>query len=164
MLRDSTTTAVIGLAFVVTLIPIRTHWFKVYPLTFLITQQIMSELRVEWVDAEGVSNSISVPEFYWTHMHSFRRHAYIWTAVWGVSLLVEFAVKVIMIEGTSLTIDQIVLYGFIVVISIVVIISVVSTLASVRLRKECTAFHSDWIKANDYSSQFKKPAGSDDIV
>lgn len=164
MLRDSTTTAVIGLAFVVTLIPIRTHWFKVYPLTFLITQQIMSEMTVEWVDAEGVANSVPVPEFYWTHMHSFRRHAYIWTAIWGVSLLVEFAVKVIMIVGTSLTIDQIVLYGFIVVISIVVIVSVSSTLSSVRLRRECTAFHNEWMKANDYTSQFKKPAGDDNIV
>ncbi|KAI8330911.1 hypothetical protein BC941DRAFT_361061 [Chlamydoabsidia padenii] len=163
LLRDSTTTAVIATAFIITLIPLRTHWFKLYPMTFLIATQLMSEIPLEWTDVEGVRQSMSAPDFFWDKMHDFRRHAYIWTAIWGVSLYVEFLIKVIMIEATSLTVDQIMLYGTIVVFVIVVVTATTGTIASIRLRKRCSVFYNDWMKANDYTSHYKK-TGTDNIV
>ncbi|KAI8096782.1 uncharacterized protein BX664DRAFT_258964 [Halteromyces radiatus] len=153
LLRDSSTSAVIGTAFLITLIPIHTKWFTIYPLTFLIAQQMLSELPPKtWMDQYGVRHSLPVPEFFWTYYRGFRLHSRFCTAMWGVVLLTEFTIKVIMIEATSLSVDQIVLYGTIINVSILVSCATFSVISTIFIRRKCATFITEWLKVNDYTN------------
>ncbi|ORZ18511.1 hypothetical protein BCR42DRAFT_411016 [Absidia repens] len=167
LLRDSTTSAVIALFFLVTLIPLETRWFKLYPLTFLVVQQMLSELPpLEWTDYEGQHHSLNRPEFYWTYMPDFRRHNFIYTALWGSTLMLEFIIKVILIEATTLSVDIIMLSGTIVVAVLFITVTATVTYMSHRLRKRCAAFSEQWIRENDYSSDYpsQESHGNETIV
>lgn len=164
LLRDSTTTAVISLAFFVTLIPLRTPWFKLYPLTFLIYQQMTSEMPpLEWTDYDGQRQALPRPLFFWEHFHYFRRQNYITTLIWAVALMTEFVVKVIMITATSLSVDIIMLSGMIVMLVLTVASATAVIIITRRTRKRCVVFLDDWLKTNDYSSSYKS-RGSDNSV
>ncbi|CAO3598846.1 unnamed protein product [Absidia cylindrospora] len=167
LLRDSTTSAVISLLFLVTLIPLETRWFKLYPLTYLVIQQMMSEMPpLEWTDYDGQYHSLNRPQFYWTYMPDFRRHNYIYTTLWGSALMLEFIIKVIMIEATSLSVDIIMLSGTIIVAVLFSSVTAVVTYMSHRLRKRGGAFVEQWIRENDYSSDHpsQEPLGNETIA
>ncbi|ORY95207.1 hypothetical protein BCR42DRAFT_422687 [Absidia repens] len=155
LLRDSTTSAVIALFFLVTLIPLETRWFKLYPLTFLVVQQMLDNIL-----------SLNRPEFYWTYMPDFRRHNFIYTALWGSTLMLEFIIKVILIEATTLSVDIIMLSGTIVVAVLFITVTATVTYMSHRLRKRCAAFSEQWIRENDYSSDYpsQESHGNETIV
>ncbi|CAO3626003.1 unnamed protein product [Cunninghamella echinulata] len=152
LLRDSFTTLVISLAFLLTLIPIRTRWIRIYPLTFLVMQQMMSELPpIEWYDdVDGIKKSLPRPEFLWNYMPIFPKYQYISTLVWGSCLLLEFVIKVILIEATSLSVDQIYIYGTISVAVLISSASVCSISLSIHLRKKSLVFINEWKKNHDY--------------
>lgn len=154
LLRDSTTTALISLMFFVTLIPLRTKWFTVRPLIFLFAQQMTAEAEpVKWTDIEGEKQSLPLMEWVWRECHVFRRYCYILCALWSAVLMGEFIAKVIMIKST-LTVDQIVLYGNIIVIVVIVVMTVGSTLYTRRMKKQIAVIAEEWRKKNDFSERF----------
>ncbi|KAI9307247.1 hypothetical protein BJ944DRAFT_158395 [Cunninghamella echinulata] len=152
LLRDSFTTLVFSLFFLFTLIPIRTQWIRTYPLTFLIAQQMMSELPpIEWYDdVEEIKKSLPRPEFLWNYMPIYPKYQYISTFIWGSCLLLEFVIKVILIEATSLSVDDIYTYGTISMGVLIIFASVCSISLSVYLRKKCLVFINEWKKNHDY--------------
>ncbi|KAI7870270.1 hypothetical protein BDF14DRAFT_1776644 [Spinellus fusiger] len=153
LLRDSATTAIISGMFLLTLIPLRTSWIKVYPLTFLIHQQATSELSpIQWIDETGEAQSMSRSEWCWTYVRLYRVLNYTISALWGIFLMGEFVAKVIMIRST-LTIDQIVLYGNIIVICIVVTLCAVSLILTRRVTKIIITRREEWRKVNDFTGR-----------
>ncbi|CAO3609530.1 unnamed protein product [Cunninghamella blakesleeana] len=152
LLRDSFTTLVVSVAFLITLIPLRTKWFSIYPLTFLIMKSMLSESPpMEWYDEDGNKNTLPTHEFLWNNMPNFPKYQYINTSIWGFTLLSEFIIKVIMIEATTLTIDEIVTYSTIVVAVSISLASVASVISSIYVRRKCISFVNEWKKVNDYS-------------
>ncbi|KAI9256230.1 hypothetical protein BY458DRAFT_519429 [Sporodiniella umbellata] len=150
LLRDSTVTALISVMFFVTLIPLKTRWFEVLPMVYLISQQMFAKLEpITWVDAEGKERTRPVMEFCWEHVRVFRRYFYIITAAWSVLLMGEFVAKVVMIQST-LSVDQVVLYGNIIIIIVVVVMTTATMLYSHRMRKSTRADIEEWMKVNDY--------------
>ncbi|CEP18367.1 hypothetical protein [Parasitella parasitica] len=153
LLRDSTVTAVISLMFFVTLLPIKTKWLTVRPLIFLFTQQMMSEQPpVEWVDKQGNYHSTEKIEWLWQHVSVYRKYCYTLNAIWAIVLLGEFLSKVIMIKS-SLDIDRIILYGNIILVSIMVSMTSGTLIASHFVRKRCAMFSEAWHKENDFTGR-----------
>ncbi|KAF1803872.1 hypothetical protein FB192DRAFT_1301784 [Mucor lusitanicus] len=156
LLRDSTVTAVISLMFFVTLIPLKTRWFTLRPMIFLFSQQMMAEQPpVEWVDKQGEHQSMEKMEFLWQNVPVYRRYCYILDAIWGFVLLGEFLAKVIMIKS-SLDIDHIILYGNIILISVMVSMTTGTLIASRFVRKRCVADSKKWLKENNYAARLPK--------
>ncbi|GAA5804723.1 hypothetical protein HPULCUR_010227 [Helicostylum pulchrum] len=156
LIRDSATTAIVSLMFLVTLIPLRTKWFTVRPLIYLISQQMMVESPpVTWTDRSGEEKSQELMEWIWENCKIFRTYCYVLCAIWGVALMGEFVAKVIMIQST-LTIDQVLLYGNIIVITVVLVITVGTIIASRSIRKRTTAIAAAWKLENDFAKDFPK--------
>lgn len=153
LLRDSTITAVISLMFFITLIPLKTKWFTIRPIIFLISQQMMSEQPpIKWVDADGVHHSLETMEWTWQNVPFYRRFCYILGAVWGSVLLGEFLAKIIMIES-ALDIDHIILYGNIILICIMVSMTTGTLVASHYVRKRAAVKLEIWLKQNDFTDR-----------
>lgn len=154
LLRDSTTTAIISLMFFVTLIPLRTKWFTVRPLIFLFAQEMMAEADpIKWTDIEGEEHSLPLMEWVWRECRFFRQYCYVLCALWSAVLMGEFIAKVIMIKST-LTVDQIVLYGNIIVIVVIVVMTVGSTIYTRRMRKKIVVVAKEWREKNDFTERF----------
>ncbi|GAN02395.1 conserved hypothetical protein [Mucor ambiguus] len=153
LLRDSTITAVVGVLFLVTLIPIRTKWFTVRPIVFLFTQQLMAEQPpVEWKDKEGNDRSMKRSEWIWHNSAFYRKFSYVICGAWGILLLAEFAAKVIMIKST-LTLDQVVLYSNIMVVVIVVSMTAATLVFSSYLGKRIMKDGEAWAKENTFEGR-----------
>ncbi|KAG2209795.1 hypothetical protein INT47_001943 [Mucor saturninus] len=153
LLRDSTTTAIVSLMFFITLIPLQTRWFKIRPLVFIIGQQMMAGAApYTWTDIEGEKHEEESMEFIWQFSSMFRKYCYIMSGLWGVLLMGEFIAKVIMIQS-SLNVDQIVLYGNIIVIVVVVSMTVGSTIASTIMKKKIAVSIAEWRLENDFTKK-----------
>lgn len=153
-MRDSATTAVISLLFFITLIPIRTKWFHVRPLVFLVSQQMALGMPpVEWIDAQGEKHSVPRMDWSWDVSYEYRRFCYVLTATWSFVLMGEFVAKVVMIEATTLSVDQIILYGNIIIAVVTVTMTLSTLYFSARLQKSMVAKAKIWMQENDYSDK-----------
>ncbi|ORZ10191.1 hypothetical protein BCR42DRAFT_308457, partial [Absidia repens] len=115
LFRDAAVDILISLIFLVTLIPIHTKWLDMKPLCYLITAQMLSEAPpMEWVtDNEetgelGQRHSQKMTEWMWEQVPFFKRFCYILTFFWGFIMLADFVIKAVIILGTNMSIDQIV--------------------------------------------------------
>lgn len=112
LLRDSSVTCVVGLCFLVTLIPIRTKRLNIRPLQFLFYAQIIESLSpITWQDEQGNEYTLSRADWLYTYVPYIRKYSIITTVLWGCLLEAEFIVKVILITS-SLTTDQVVSYYY----------------------------------------------------
>lgn len=110
MLRESSMTCVIGLVFLLTLIPIKTKRFRNRPLQFLFYSEFVDGLpSVSWKDELGHQYTLGRAEWQYTYVPYVRACCFYTTLLWGVVLEAEFIIKIIMIKS-SLTIDQVVSY------------------------------------------------------
>ncbi|ORX59579.1 hypothetical protein DM01DRAFT_253702 [Hesseltinella vesiculosa] len=155
MLRDSTVTCVIASAFLLSMIPVRTRWFELRPLTYMFGLQMVGGIfpPVKWTDQNGEKHEMVMFEFLWLHCKAFRLHNYVMTGLWGICLMGEFVSKLIMIEST-LDIDTIVWISNVIVIVVVVVLSVLSAVGSSLIRKISRRQVMEFYKHNDYTSQF----------
>ncbi|KAI9486974.1 MAG: hypothetical protein EXX96DRAFT_517368 [Benjaminiella poitrasii] len=154
LLRDSATTALVSLLFFFTLIPLHTRWFTVRPFIFLVTQQILSEQPdVEWTDRKGIQHSMNRAEWVWSYIPAFRKFCYFLTAGWSFALMIEFVIKIIMIEATHLTVDQIILYGNIIIAVIIVLMTLITILSRNLLLKKAVSVSEEWHKQNNYNNR-----------
>ncbi|KAF8977908.1 hypothetical protein BGZ46_007003 [Entomortierella lignicola] len=110
LLRDSFVTAATGVLFLGSLIPLKIKKFELKPLTYGVSAQMTAAApKVRYlIDGKVIEQARS--EFCWQWSHKFRNGMRLTTAIWGIALLVEFAIKVVMYFST-LTVDQMVLYG-----------------------------------------------------
>lgn len=117
---------------------------------FKIIQEAFSKTApLTWTDQEGLQHSVPVTDFKWDHISAFRKFCYVITFAWGVLLIGEFVAKVIMI-GSILDMDQIVLYGNIIVIVIVIFMTSVTAVGFYFIQMRSMAFVSKWKNSNDY--------------
>ncbi|CAO3598844.1 unnamed protein product [Absidia cylindrospora] len=154
LLRDSTVTCVVSCAFLITLIPIKTRWFKSKPLTFIIAQSFVSELPpIRWIDRNGETQEKPLLNFLWRHSPAFRWHNITMTALWGICLMGEFIAKVLMIKS-DMSVDDIVWISNVIVIIVVVVLSVLSTIGSMLVRKYSKAYILAWMQENDFTEKY----------
>ncbi|CDS10490.1 hypothetical protein LRAMOSA03166 [Lichtheimia ramosa] len=152
LLRDSAVTMVIAALFAFTLIPIRTERLSIYPITWSITRKMIYD-NVEpyhWRDQHYVRHEMPFSDFIWSHLHAARKGHYLLTAGYAIGLTAEFVIRVIMVEATSLSVSQIVLYGNIVVFSVVVVMTAFGIYVSIDMRRKSL----QWAKDNDYTAQY----------
>ncbi|KAI9307254.1 hypothetical protein BJ944DRAFT_158403 [Cunninghamella echinulata] len=161
LLRDSTVTAVIAAAFLITLIPITTKWFTLRPLTYLIGLQFLSELPpLTWVDKNGEKQEQHILEFLWDKSRDFRMQSRIQTTSWGVTLLGEFIATLIMIES-SLSVDNIVWISKVIVIVMIIYNVILATVLHYVYQKRLSRCVAEWLKENDYSEAYKTSTEED---
>lgn len=113
LLRESIVTCATGVIFLITMIPLKVGKFQMRPLIYGVTQQMMSIVPPVKYVYKGEVIDQSRAEFCWQWSTVFRRGIYTMTAAWGIILVLEFVAKLIM-YFSSLTVDQMVLYGNIV--------------------------------------------------
>ncbi|OZJ01928.1 hypothetical protein BZG36_05323 [Bifiguratus adelaidae] len=141
LLRDSVVTCVIGLMFLFSMIPIRLRsvpWqkrpefgeyaFEMRPLVFSTGKQMFPVPPI--VHPDGLEEPAM--DYYWRSFAFFRRNLRIVTAIWGCGLVSEFIVKVILIEDQSVSLDQIILIGNVLVACIIVVSFIITVLVSRR--------------------------------
>ncbi|CAG8494701.1 hypothetical protein C2G38_2069892 [Gigaspora rosea] len=107
LLRESCVTGVFGLLFLFTLIPIKIGSFQMRPILYY------NSKNLEIGDLKGLTEDEPIPERYeryWRSYSGFRKTFIVLTAVWGVGLLIEVAVRIVIIYYTT-TIDQAVYIG-----------------------------------------------------
>jgi hypothetical protein len=110
LLRESIVTSATGALFLLSLIPIKIGKLQVMPMTYGVTAQMMAAAPTIRYMKNGEMIEQSRTEFCWEWSKTFRFGMRLMTALWGCILLLEFMAKVIM-YFSPLTVDQIVLYG-----------------------------------------------------
>ncbi|KAI8576808.1 hypothetical protein K450DRAFT_283143 [Umbelopsis ramanniana AG] len=144
LLRDSSVTCVVGICFLLTLIPIKTKRFNNRPLQFLFYAQIIENLSpVTWKDEQGNEYTLSRADWLYTYVPYLRTYAIATTVLWGVMLEAEFIAKVILITS-SLTTDQVVNYGNIIIGVITAVATVGSVLISAPIRSRSLKSYKEW--------------------
>ncbi|KAH8549903.1 hypothetical protein BGW37DRAFT_501201 [Umbelopsis sp. PMI_123] len=148
LLRDSSVTCVVGFCFLVTLIPIQTKRFNNRPLQFLFYAQIIEALSpVTWKDEQGNQYTLTRADWLYTYVPYIRKYSIMTTVLWGVLLEAEFIVKVILITS-SLTTDQVVNYGNIVLTVMTVLGAVSNAVLSLPIRGKSLEAYSEWESKN----------------
>lgn len=161
ILRDSISTVVIAVLFLLTLIPIRTRWFKVYPFTHLVNSEMLDEAGpITWINEQGQEESVSRAEWTWDHVKKYRIFNIILSFCWGIALILNF-VAIIMMLFMDATISQIVLWGNVILIIVVVILFPTTAYVLVKLQKHINQAEDDWRAEHDYSDTFNADTTSD---
>ncbi|KAI8140407.1 hypothetical protein BJV82DRAFT_485102, partial [Fennellomyces sp. T-0311] len=139
LLRDAIVTGVVGLSFLATLIPIRVQSFTLYPMTHSVGRRFLEALPPQiWTDADGVKHEMAKGDWMWKYMRVYRVQAYVFTALWGFFLLVDFGIRVALIY-TGVSADNVVLSGTIMIASISALLGTASAIVSIRLRRRTIA-------------------------
>ncbi|GAB5592615.1 hypothetical protein Unana1_07515 [Umbelopsis nana] len=110
LLRESIVTAATGILFLITLIPLKVGKIRLMPMTYGVTAQMMAAAPTIRYMKDGEMIEQTRTEFCWEWCKTFRFGMRLMTALWGCILLLEFMAKLIM-YFSSLTVDQMVLYG-----------------------------------------------------
>ncbi|KAI9246898.1 hypothetical protein BDA99DRAFT_543083 [Phascolomyces articulosus] len=151
LLQDSFVTAVIGLMFFLTLIPLSTRWFTIYPITHLVGRQLLATLpNKEWVDQNGHPQEMPIPDFMWQEMPIYRTFSYTLTAMWGFGLLAIFGARAAMIY-TDVPLDKIVGIGTAVSATVNTVLGVISAISYFIFRRKYRQFDVKWMEENDFS-------------
>lgn len=149
LLRDSFTTAIIGAAFLFTLIPIRFSWLRIYPLTHLVGREFLAGAPPRrWQDREGNRFEVPLSTWIWKNVRGYRILSYSLTTAWGLILFGEFALRLALIL-TGYPIDRIVYIGTSVMIAIFVTMGIITTFLSLRTRKSSIAAWQKFKADND---------------
>lgn len=111
---------------------------------------------VGWTDRHGVYHEMPVIEWMWENVPTVRKIHYTLTAGWAIGLMTEFVIRVIMVEATSLTVDQIYTYGTIIAIAIVVFLMICAIIAGRFTSKAIIK----WRAENDYSIRPENEQGN----
>ncbi|CAO3671450.1 unnamed protein product [Umbelopsis ramanniana] len=110
LLRESIVTCATGALFLLSMIPFRIGKWSNKPLVYGVSKQMMSLLPPVKYVYQGEVVEESRLEFCWRWSPVFKRGMLVLNAAWGVLLILEFVAKLIM-YFSSLTVDQMVLYG-----------------------------------------------------
>ncbi|KAG0342466.1 hypothetical protein BG000_004486 [Podila horticola] len=154
LLRDSFVTCATGLIFLGSLLPITLGKFQFKPLTFGVTAQMMQTApRIRYF-REGQMIEENRADFCWKYSHQFRNGMRATTLVWGVALMLEFTLRLVF-YFSSMTVDQLVLYGNVVLGatlgSAVLLTMIISHVMRTRTTKEVVGIkeqlqkdHEEW--------------------
>ncbi|KAF9370487.1 hypothetical protein CPB97_002707 [Podila verticillata] len=113
LLRDSFVTGFTGIIFIGSLIPIKIRTFEIRPLTYGVSAQMLAAAPNIKYFVQGKPIEQSRAEFCWQWSRNYRWGMRMTTTVWGVALLLEFTLRLIF-YFSSMTVDQLVMWGNIV--------------------------------------------------
>ncbi|KAG2171607.1 hypothetical protein INT43_008333 [Umbelopsis isabellina] len=134
LFKDSITTGSLGTIFLSSLIPIKIWRWQIKPMTYSIASQMLAtQPNVQYLK-NGEMIDQAFPEFIWENSPIFRKCQRILTAGWGVALLMELVAKLIMYFST-LTVDQIFIYGNVIAGVLLGSMGLVTTVFSHFIRK-----------------------------
>ncbi|KAF9940261.1 hypothetical protein BGZ67_008028 [Mortierella alpina] len=167
LLRDSFVTCASGLIFLASLVPIKIGKFQVRPLTYGVSAQMLTASPSMQYFVEGNLVEQSLPEFCWQWSRRYRRGMHAMTAVWGIALLLEFTLRLIFYLS-SMTLDQLVMWGNIVLVCTLGAAGLFTIASSHFVRKwtrEDVVFakaqlekdHEDWEAAHSPQQQEQQP-------
>ncbi|KAI8089462.1 uncharacterized protein BX664DRAFT_263721 [Halteromyces radiatus] len=161
LFRDATVDILIAFIFLVTLLPIHTRWVNLQPLCYLITAQMLSEAPpMKWVtekeSGEPEEHSQPMAEWMWEQVSFFRKFCYILTILWGVVMLTDFTIKAVLILGTTMSIDQLVVVNNILQIVITVVMTSGSMIACGFMHKHVSARMKEWKKTHVTPEKYAK--------
>lgn len=134
LLRESCTTAAMGLFFFISLIPIKIGKWQMKPLSYSVSFQMAAAAPSVRFMQKGEMVELKRPEFNWKYSKTFRKIMRVNTVLWGIALLSEFAAKLIM-YFSPLTIDQMVTYGYAVLGGTMLLMTIITVILSMRMRK-----------------------------
>ncbi|CAF1458570.1 unnamed protein product [Adineta ricciae] len=165
LLEKSLVTGVASIIFAVSLIPIpccckRWHW---RPLVYFIYQDLLPTKRKDiglpddifnhepnsmygLYDSQKKADKKEVAQVYnwlYTHCRSFRRTCYILTIIWAIGLFLEFVGRLILIF-VNLSVNQIYIYGHVILGVAVGICGILTVILVSRERKKTIAFVKQW--------------------
>jgi hypothetical protein len=143
------------------MIPFRIGKFKNRPVLYLILREFYSEYPPTiWVDRDGNRQEEESIKWLFNHHKPFKTYIYVNTTFNGVVLLCECAVRLILVLATSLSIDDIVKYGTIMIAIASSLLAIVSTVHYSLISKGIANFYHDWMDENDFSHEFKSKGSS----
>ena len=155
VIRDQAVGAVIGIMFLITLIPLRTKWVDVRPLTFIVAYQIYEDINYRWTDCDGVRQEQNILYWQWDHVKIFRKSMYTQSFLWGFFLVGGLVACVIMVQLTDLSINQIVMINTIIHAGLTAgVMVIVSTVFYVYSRRAGTQIGKDWTAENDFTEYY----------
>ncbi|KAJ8654711.1 hypothetical protein O0I10_009601, partial [Lichtheimia ornata] len=154
LLRDSATTMLIAVLFMLTLIPFRTRWLNIYPITWTIFKRAYYDTVTpyHWRNENGDRHEMPFSDFIWLYIPKARTYNYTLTAAYSIALTAAFIARVIMIEASNMSVHQIVLYGNVILGVFIAIAAIATVWAAILIQASCVK----WAKANDYTEQYNK--------
>ncbi|KAG2220119.1 hypothetical protein INT45_006147 [Circinella minor] len=155
LVRDSSVGAIVGCMFLVTLIPIHNRYVDLYPLTFIMAEQMYADVKYKWTDHEGNSQEQNITRWQWEHVTFFKINMYIQTACWGVLLVLQLVVCALMV-WSGLSADEIVMYNNIFSLATTVTMITGSIVAGTYGLKKEKEVGKKWTEENDFTSIFER--------
>ncbi|CDS10489.1 hypothetical protein LRAMOSA03165 [Lichtheimia ramosa] len=154
LLRESSITLLIAVLFMLTLIPLRTRWLNIYPITWSVIKRAYYDtvMPYHWRNEHGDRHEMPFSDFLWSYIPKARTYNYMLTAAYSVALTADFVARVIMIEATDMPVDQVVLYGNIILGVLIGVVAIATIWALYLIQASCVK----WAQANDYTEQYNK--------
>ncbi|KAI9252936.1 hypothetical protein BDA99DRAFT_520449 [Phascolomyces articulosus] len=155
LIRDSAVIAAIGAMFLVTLIPIKTKWFVLKPLTHLLANKLFSNINYQWIDHDGYSQEDNVLDWLYEHVGFFRWCMRLQTAGWGILFVFEVVICALLVKVSDRSTQDIDTYNDIingVFIAFMVIVTIITSWYTSALEK---SIGKRWAEANDFTQKFR---------
>ncbi|KAI9245847.1 hypothetical protein BDA99DRAFT_565729 [Phascolomyces articulosus] len=156
LIRDSAVGAIVGFLFLITLIPLKTKWFVLRPLTYVVGENMFPNLDYEWVDRDGHSQQQHILDWQYEHIRFFRWSMRIQTFGWGILLILELIACLLFVEVSDMSTDDIVKYNNIINAVVISFMVTVGIIASWYLDKKEKIIGKQWTKENDFTDKFER--------
>jgi len=160
--EKSIVTAVMGVIFGVSLIPIRLkprkkgcgpclNGFKLKPLMFYLFKQVLPlgtvQVGEDIVESQDISNKY---DWLYKEIRTFRSVVFFVTLLWSIGFMIEFIGRLAMVLS-PLSLDDVVLYSNVFFAVVIVLLIIVTALYILQLRKPLLAETEKWMFEHKYT-------------
>jgi hypothetical protein len=129
LLRESAMTLAMGLMLLITLFPFYYKYHVLRPFMFYVARQIA-------ISSNTLMNSNTVREhwdWFWDNYPNFRYFLLTLTGIWGLALVSEFLVRVVLIQSLD-DVDDVVYYSNIYMLVIMLVLGTLTVVSALLLR------------------------------
>lgn len=129
LLRESAMTLAMGTMLIITLLPFRWRYHILRPFMFYVARQIA-------ISSNVLMNSNTVREhwdWFWDYYSTFRYFLRALTGVWGLGLVSEFLVRVVLINSLD-DVDDVVYYSNIYMLIVMILLGSLTVISTLLLR------------------------------
>ena len=154
LVEKSLITVIIAFICSITLIPFRCHW---RPIAYYFYQDFVPTKRKDIgladykTEGESLSSKEEVAQVYdWLYIHfsSFRLSCYLITSIWSIGFLLESLTRLILIL-IHLPINQILIYGNI-ILSLITVLCIILTIICITKERKKTLISIQELKRSDH--------------
>lgn len=129
LLRESAMTLAMGTMLIITLFPFRWRYHVLRPFMFYVARQIA-------ISSNVLMNSNTVREhwdWFWDYYSTFRYFLRALTGIWGLGLVSEFLVRVVLINSLD-DVDDVVYYSNIYMLVVMILLGSLTVISTLLLR------------------------------